>query len=118
MRNAALTLGLIGGVLAMIVGFFGYGYTEFVASHGAIGEFGNQVDHPMVIKLASFLAPILAIAGAAMARSQNIPAGVLMLAAAVGIYVAFGFSVFTMFPIAMCGLGGVLALAARQPDSH
>ena len=118
MRNAALTLGLFGGVLAMIVGFFGYGYTEFVAKNGAIGDIAHQVDHPLVIQLASFLAPILAIAGAAMARSQNIPAGVLMLAASIGIYAAFGFNVFTMFPIAMCGLGGVLALAARQPDSH
>ncbi|MDB5666184.1 MAG: hypothetical protein JWS11_2727, partial [Cypionkella sp.] len=70
------------------------------------------------IKYARLLAPNLAIAGAAMARSQNIPAGILMLAAAVGIFVAFGFGVFTMFPIAMCGLGGVLALAARQPDTH
>ena len=118
MRNAALTLGLIGGVLAMIVGFFGYGYTEFIARNGAIGDFGQQVDHPMMIKFASFLAPILAIAGAAMAPSQNIPAGIFLLAAALGIYVAFGFSVFTMFPIAMCGLGGCLALVARQPDSH
>ena len=118
MRNAALTLGLIGGVLAMIVGFFGYLYTDVVARNGVIGDIAHQVDHPLVIQLASFLAPILAIAGAAMARSQNIPGGVLMLAAAVGIYVAFGFNVFTMFPIAMCGLGGVLALAARQPDTH
>jgi len=102
----------------MIVGFFGYGYTELIEKHGAIGDLAQQVDHPMMIKFASFLAPILAIAGAAMARSQNIPAGILMLAAALGIFVAFGFGVFTMFPIAMCGLGGVLALAARQPDSH
>jgi len=117
-RNAALTLGLIGGVLAMIVGFFGYGYTEFIDKNGEIGDLAGQVEHPVVIRLASFLAPILAIAGAAMARSQNIPAGVLMLASSLGIYVAFGFNVFTMFPIAMCGLGGVLALAARQPDAH
>lgn len=118
MRNAALTLGLIGGLLAMFVGFFGYGYTEFIAQNGEIGDFAGQVEHPLVIKMASFLAPILAIAGAAMARSQNVPAGVLMLAASVAIFVAFGFNVFTMFPIAMCGLGGVLALAARKPDEH
>ncbi len=32
-------------------------------------------------------------------------------------YFAFGYGgVFTMFPIAMAGLGGILALAARQPD--
>lgn len=118
MRNAALVLGLIGGVLAMIVGFFGYGYTEFIDQNGEIGTLARQVDHPMVIRAASFLAPILAIAGGAMARSQNVPAGVLMLASALAIFVAFGFGVFTMFPIAMCGLGGVLALAARQPDAH
>jgi hypothetical protein len=117
-RNAALTLGLIGGVLAMIVGFFGYGYTEFIDQNGELADIAKQVQHPMVIRVASFLAPILAIAGAAMARSQNVPAGVLMLASALGIYVAFGFGVFTMFPIAMCGLGGVLALVARQPDAH
>lgn len=118
MRNAALVLGMIGGLWAMVIGFFGFGYTEFIARHGEIGAFATQVNHPMVIRAASFLAPILAIAGAAMARSQNVPAGVLMLASSAAILLAFGFGAFTMFPIAMCGLGGVLALAARQPDAH
>jgi ABC-type antimicrobial peptide transport system permease subunit len=118
MRNAALVLGLIGGVLALFVGFFGFGYTEFVDQHGEIGNLARQVDHPMVIRAASFMAPILAIAGAAMARSANIAGGVLMLAASLGLYMAFGFNVFTMFPEAMCALGGILALAARQPDPH
>lgn len=118
MRNAALTLGLIGGVLAMIVGFFGYGYTEIVSKNQEIADLTGQVARPGLIRTASFLAPILAIAGAAMARSQNIAAGVLMILSSIGVYWAFGFNPFTMFPIAMCGLGGVLALAARQPDTH
>jgi len=33
-------------------------------------------------------------------------------------YWAFGFNVFTMFPVAMAGLGGLLALAATKPDPH
>ena len=70
MRNAALTLGLIGGLWAMVIGFFGYGYTVFVDSHNDLGDMVQQVNNPMLIKLASFLAPILAIAGAAMARSH------------------------------------------------
>lgn len=118
MRNAALVLGIIGGIWAMVVGFFGYGYTTFIQQNGETGEFLTQVDNPMVIKAASFLAPILAIAGAAMARSQNMAAGVLLLASSAAMWLAFGFNVFTMFPVAMCGLGGVLALAARQPDRH
>lgn len=118
MRNAALVLGIIGGIWAMVVGFFGYGYTTFIAANGDAGDFLTQVDNPDVIKAASFLAPILAIAGAAMARSQNMAAAVLLLASSAAMWLAFGFNVFTMFPIAMCGLGGLLALAARQPDSH
>jgi hypothetical protein len=118
MRNAALVLGVIGGVLAMFVGFFGYGYTEIVAQNAEVETWFGQVDQPGLIRFASFLAPVLAIAGAAMARSQNLAAGVLELVAAAIIWYAFGFNVFTMFPIAMLGLGGVLALAARQPDTH
>lgn len=118
MRNAALVLGIIGGIWAMVVGFFGYGYTTFIETNGESGTLLTQVESPVLIKAASFLAPILAIAGAAMARSQNLAAGVLMLASSVAIWLAFGFGVFTMFPIAMCGLGGALALLARQPDSH
>ena len=52
-----------------------------------------------------------------MARSQAVAGGVLMLLSAAGMYYAFGFGAFTMFPIAMAGVGGVLALAARQPDA-
>ena len=118
MRNAALVLGIIGGLWAMIVGFFGYGYTAFVEYNGEIGDYVQQVDDVQLMRLASFLSPILAIAGAAMARSRNIAAGVLLLLAAAGLWAGFGFNVFTMFPIAMCGLGGILALAARQPDTH
>lgn len=118
MRNAALTLGLIGGLLAMIVGFFGYGYTVFAEQNGELGDWVSQVAHPMFIRTASFLSPILAIAGAAMARSRNVPAGILLLLSAAGMLAAFGFNVFTMFPVAMCALAGVLALAARQPDTH
>lgn len=118
MRNAALVLGIIGGIWAMIIGFFGYGYTTFIEQNGAVGELGQQVDHPLVIKAASFLAPVLAIAGGAMARSQNKTAGVLLITAGLAILFAFGFNAFTMFPIAFCALGGVLALVARQPDTH
>lgn len=118
MRNAALVLGIIGGLWGMLVGFFSYGYTEFIAHYGEIGDFAHQVKNPELIRAVSLFSPLLAIAGGAMARARNLIAGVLLLVSSVGMYIAFGFGVFTMFPIAMCGLGGVLALAARQPDAH
>lgn len=118
MRNAALVLGIIGGLWGMLIGFFSYGYTELAGEYRELAETFGMPDNPALIRAVSFAAPLLAIAGGAMARSANIAGGLLMLAAAAGMYAAFGFGVFTMFPLAFCGLGGLLALAARRPDPH
>jgi len=116
MRNAALVLGLIGGIVGMIVGFFSYGYTQAVEHFGEIEGLAEQVARVEVIRTASLLSPLLAIAGGAMARARALWGGALMLLSTAGMYYAFGFNVFTMFPIAFVGLGGVLALAAGKPD--
>ncbi|MGE4325033.1 MAG: hypothetical protein AB7E21_02855 [Pseudodonghicola sp.] len=116
MRNAALVLGLIGGIVGMIVGFFSYGYTVAIDHFGQVDGFFEQVANVDVIRTASLLSPLLAIAGGAMARARALLGGLLMLISAGGMYYAFGFNVFTMFPIAFIGLGGVLALAAGKPD--
>ena len=122
MRNSALVLGVIGGIIGMIVGFFSYGYTEAIdwANRELDGLPGwlDQVENVGVIRFASLFAPLLAIAGGAMARSQAMIGGAMMLLSAAGMMYAFGFGVFTMFPIAMSALGGFLAIAARQPDAH
>lgn len=116
MRNAALVLGIIGGLVAMLVGFFGYGYTEVVRSHAEVGEMFGQVQNPGLIRAASFLAPMMAIAGGAMAKIRALWGGGLMLAGGAFVWYAFGFGAFTMFPIGFCLLGGVLAIAAGKPD--
>lgn len=116
MRNAALVLGIIGGLMAMLVGFFSYGYTEAVNRYGEIEGLFEQVANIEVIRAASFLSPLLAIAGGAMAKVRALWGGVLLLLSAGGMYYAFGFNVFTMFPIGFCLVGGVLALAAGKPD--
>ncbi|MBB4208122.1 hypothetical protein GGD87_001983 [Rhodobaca bogoriensis DSM 18756] len=118
MRNAALTLGLIGGLWGMLVGFFSFGYTDLLIRYPELEDFTGGVANMGLIRTMSLLAPILAIAGAAMARSANLAAGVLLLISSAGMYFTFGFGVFTMFPIAMCAVAGALALAARQPDPH
>lgn len=116
MRNAALVLGIIGGLFAMLVGFFSFGYTEVAARHAEVEEIFGPVANRDLIRAVSFAAPILAIAGGAMAKVQALWGGALLLLASAGIFAAFGFTVFTMFPLGFCLLGGVLALAAGRPD--
>lgn len=116
MRNAALVLGVIAGVIGMLVGFFAYGYSLVIEQHGEIGGIAEQFENVGLIRAAALVAPMLAIAGGAMARSRALWGGVLLLISAGGMYAAFGFGVFTMFPIAFAGLGGTLAIAAGKPD--
>ncbi|KIC42303.1 hypothetical protein RA27_02675 [Ruegeria sp. ANG-R] len=116
MRNAAMILGVIAGLIGMIVGFFGYGFVELIDQFGEIEGIAEQVDNPELIQTASIVAPLLAIVGGAMAHSRALIAGVLLLISAAGMYYAFGFGVFTMFPIAFAGVAGLLGLAAGKPD--
>ncbi|MDR9393424.1 MAG: hypothetical protein RI571_03745 [Roseovarius sp.] len=116
MRNAALVLGVIGGVIGLMVGFFSYGYTEVVARFGEVEGLARQVENVGLIRVASFLSPLLAIAGGAMARARALWGGLMMLASAGLMYYAFGFNVFTMFPIGFTACAGLLALAAGKRD--
>ncbi len=116
MRNAAMILGIIAGLIGMIVGFFGYGFVELVDRFGEIDGIAEQVDNPALIQTASILAPLLALVGGAMSHARALIGGILLLLSAAGMYYAFGFGVFTMFPIAFAGVAGVLGLAAGKPD--
>lgn len=118
MRNAALVLGIIAGIVGMIVGFFGYGYTAAVEHFGEIEGVAEQLDNVDQVRLFAILSPLLAIAGGAMARARALWGGVLLLVSAGGMYYTFGFNVFTMFPISFAGLAGFLAIAAGKPDEE
>lgn len=116
MRNAALMLGIIAGLIGIVVGLVGFGYAEVSERHQEVGEIFGVLENPALVRTSSFLAPLFAIAGGAMARARALWGGLLMLASSVLFYAGFGFNVGTMFPIGFAGLGGVLALAAGKPD--
>jgi hypothetical protein len=116
MKNAAMVLGIIGGTIGMIVGFFGYGWTEAAswfssATSGLSDRAVGEIDNPDRIRFISLFAPILSIAGGAMSPGRPLFGAILMVLSAVGLFWGFGFNVFTMFPIAMCLTAGILGLA-------
>lgn len=115
MRNAAAVLGMIAGFIGIFVGLFGYGWVEVTNRMPEAGELG-MFARPGFVQFASFVAPLLCIAGGAMAKSRALWGGIAMLLGAGAFYSAFGFNVATMFPIGFAGLGGLLAVAAGKPD--
>ncbi len=115
MKNAAMVLGIIGGVVGMIVGFFVYGWVVFTDwFNGEVPGAITQSANAGRLQAVGLVAPILAIAGGAMAIKRPVPGAVLMLLSAAGMYWGLGFGVFTMFPIAMCALAGVLAITGMK----
>ncbi len=118
MRNAALTLGLIGALIMLVIGFFAYGYTEVAAQHEEVTEVFGMFEKREFVRWASVLGPILGIVGAAMARARALWGGIAMIVSAGLMYQAFGMTFITTFPIAMVGIAGVLAVAAGRPDKE
>jgi hypothetical protein len=115
MKNAAMVLGIIGGVVGMVVGFFGYGWTEVSGwfsdvTNGLSDKALGEIENADRTRFVSLFAPILSIAGGAMSPGRPMTGAILMILSAVGMYWGFGFDVFTMFPIAMCLIAGILGL--------
>ncbi|MEO9821617.1 MAG: hypothetical protein ABJ370_21855 [Paracoccaceae bacterium] len=122
MKQAAVILGIIGGLLGMLTGFFVLGYVEFVS------WFDTQVEQNLLVgptnaqrlQIIGVVAPVLAIAGGAMAFPRPALGAVCLMASTIGMIWAFGIGVFTMFPIVMTGLATVFALigfAAKEPGT-
>ena len=118
MRNSATALGMIGGILALIMGIISFGYTELTANEEVRNlDFLPLPENPALLRAMSVVAPLLAIAGAGMARYRALWGGLFLLIAAAAIYTTFS-NFFAIFPAAMCALAGVLALAAGRPDKE
>ncbi len=117
MRNAATILGMIGGIFALIIGVISFSYTEAVDRWQEIGEVFWVPENPAVLRAVSVIAPMLAIVGAGMARYRALWGGILLLVSAAAIYTTFA-NFIAIFPAAMCGLAGLLAITAGRPDKE
>ena len=76
MRNSATALGMIGGILALIMGIISFGYTELTAQEQVRNlDFLPLPENPELLRAMSVIAPLLAIAGAGMARYRALWGG-------------------------------------------
>jgi|GEM_PF-164948 len=123
MKQAAVILGIIGGILGLVLGISVSGWIAFTGwldaeTAAEVPAMLGRPENAGLLQAAAVLAPLLAIAGGAMAVLRPwMGAGLLFLAAAAMLW-AFGLGFFSTFPIAMCGLASVLCLAGaagREP---
>ena len=115
MRNAAAALGMIGGILALVMGMVSFGWTEVLYRFERLQELTALPENVNLVRGMSVVAPLIAIAGAAMAPYRALWAGIALGAASIAIFMTFD-NFLTIFPASMCGLAAILALAAGRPD--
>lgn len=115
MKQAAVILGIIGGILGLVLGISVSGWIAFTGwlDTETVAELPQVLDQPQnasMLQVAAVAAPLLAIAGGAMAVMRPFIGSVLLFAAAAAMLWAFGLGFFSTFPIAMCALAGLLGL--------
>lgn len=103
MKTGALILGIIGGLVALIYGLFGY----------VLGNLGDV----MVLKIVSVGLPIAGLVGAGMVKSRTVVGAILMGITAVGFLLILGFNFFTFFPVILLGLAAVLGFLGYQQEA-
>lgn len=112
MRMAGLVLGLIGGILGLIIGFFIYGFSVL---GDLFSDYTGLVEPFTTYRIVGVIAPIACLVGGAVSLSRPIFAAILMGFSAVAMWYAFGIGAFTIFPIALAGVGAVLVLFEASP---
>lgn len=106
MRVAALIFGIIGGLISLAFGMFGY-VLGGLANYGSAGS-GS------FLRLLSVGLPILALLGSGIVINKPIGGAVLMMLAALGLVMALGFNFFSLFPVVLLGVGAYLGFLGSQ----
>jgi hypothetical protein len=103
MKTGAAVLGIIGGVIALIIGAVSFFIGDLGATLGIEGSVPRQV--------LSIAVPVVALIGGGIAGKNGVAGGVLLIGAAVGIVLVLKFGFITLITAVPIGLGGILAVA-------
>ena len=112
MKVGALVVGIIGGLVALLYGLFGYVF-------GSLADAG-EAGAGTLLKILSVGVPIAALIGAGMVMAKPIIGAVLMGIAAVVLLLILGFNFFSLIPVVLLAVGAVLGFlgsreVAKQP---
>ena len=98
MKNTAFVLGLVGSIIALLIGILGF------LVGGAFGAGGYAA--------LALLIPILGLIGASIVKTRAPQGGLLMAAAVVLSFVVFGIHYLSILPSVFLGIAAVMAFSA------
>ncbi|MBL9052889.1 MAG: hypothetical protein JNN02_04075 [Tabrizicola sp.] len=108
-----MVLGLIGGVLALIVGAIGFAATSTLGSWASAVSFDEGAEQMRFYSTLSILLPILGLVGAGLSGRSALLAAGLMGVSAAGMLYVFGIGVFSIICGGLLGVGALLILTDK-----
>jgi len=106
MRTTSMILGIIGGLFALVYGFFFYAL-------GSAGEWAGD-ENGSIFKAVSLALPICALIGAGFVKQKPLIGSILMAIPAIGFVVIFDFGTFVMIPVLLLGIASLLGFFGLQ----
>lgn len=101
MRIGSAILGILGGLIALIIGVLSF----------FVGDLGQTlgIEGSIVRQVLSLVLPIAALLGGGIVTRWGLLGGILMVISAAGILIVLEISVFSLITAIPIGLGGILA---------
>ena len=106
MKIGAGILGILGGLIALMVGSVGYGLSS---AGNSINQMSGGGAIFSLYKYAALLAPLIGLLGGGLAFGKPKIGAILMGVSAVVILLIFGFHMMSLIPVCLLGIGAVLA---------
>ena len=116
--KAGAILGIIGGVLALIVGGVGYSASTALGNLSAAVGDAEGASSMQFYRIMSIILPIVGIVGGGMAFSRPQAGAGLMAVAAVGIVFSFGLGFFSLVCAGLLGVGALLVFLDMQKGPY
>lgn len=110
MKSGAMVCGIVGGLIGLLIGMFGAGVGALASAAGSSGA--------GMLQLVSIAIPVAAIVGGAISKANAVVAGLLMAASAAGMAFVFGVNLFTGIPLALTGVGALLAFMSMNEGAQ
>lgn len=111
MKTGALVLGIIGGLLALLIGQLGYGL-------GIIADLDNS-GSGAPFKAISIGLPVAALVGAGMVKAKPLIGAGLLAVSAISLVLLLGFNFLSLIPVVLLGVAALLGfLGAQESDKQ
>lgn len=116
--KVGMVLGIMGGVIALLIGSLGYGLTSTVSYLATSTDNPSGAEEMEFYSIAAIALPIVALVGAGLALRNPLISAVLMAASALGMLAVFGIGMISLVPTILLGVASLLIFLNLQNRSQ